>query len=382
MATSNERAVLKRILDRYDDLGAMRERLLSGSVGATESRQLVLKSRRAVDAIGRDVGHLPVASALGSLLQRYKLTKYEFVLMLALLRRRLVHENPYMKGRELVALLFESSFDVLRGANYLDPTGALQSAGLIIPDVREDSVDDDWLDMPFKLSDRVFRLVRGAFLAHPGGAALLRGRSRATAYKHNAAYVLDWRRLSLLYRKRAARIFQFDYWDDVGLGTAETVTALRQQIDRFRGRMTESFALTKKGQDFALEQLRAEFKLGDEETLILVTLMFQELMEGSAFLDAVDLLKLISADEEDLLKKRRFLAKRSTLVKNNLVALEETVHDKELTAEVYLPNWVTDRMLGQDAKQKIDADTKLDFHEYLKDLGSSDRFFDDLESEP
>ena len=39
-------------------------------------------------------------------------------------------------------------------------------------------------------------------------------------------------------------------------------------------------------------------------------------------------------------------------------------------------------ILGQDAKQKIDADTKLDFHEYLKDLGSSDRFFDDLESEP
>jgi hypothetical protein len=382
MAASNERSIMRRILDRYDDLGVMRDRLLSGAAGAAEIRNLQVKSRRAVDAIGRDVSHLPVASALGALLSRYKLSKFEFVMLLALLRRRLINENPYMKGRELIALLFESSFDVLRGANFLDPTGALQSAGLVIPDVREDSADDDWLDTPFKLSDRVFRLVRSAFLAHPGGAKLLKGRSRPSPYKHNAAYVLDWRRLSLLYRKRAARIFQFDYWDDVGLGTAETVTALQHQISRFRERVGESLTLTAKNKDFALETLRAEFNLTDEETVILVTLMFQELTEGSAFLDAVDLLKLVSANEEDLLRKRRFLSKRSTLVKNNLVALEESVHDKELTAEVYLPNWVTDRILGEDAKHKIDADTKLDFHEYLKDLGSSDKFFDDLEHEP
>ena len=75
----------------------------------------------------------------------------------------------------------------------------------------------------------------------------------------------------------------------------------------------------------------------------------------------------------------------ATLMESGLLLLAggtDRVDSSRGTAEVYLPNWVTDRILGQDAKQKIDADTKLDFHEYLKDLGSSDRFFDDLESEP
>jgi hypothetical protein len=56
------------------------------------------------------------------------------------------------------------------------------------------------------------------------------------------------------------------------------------------------------------------------------------------------------------------------------------VHDKELTAEVYLPNWVIDRMLGASRAELIDADTRRDFHDYLNRLDSSEDFFDELES--
>lgn len=378
MSQPTERSVLKKLLDHYDQLGLLRESLAGEEVGATETRRLQAQSRRKIDLIAKDVQQLPDRSALGTLRDRYKLNKYQFVLLLSLLRRRLTSENPYLKGRELLGVLYDSSFDVLRGCSFLEPTGTLQSAGLVVPDVRELEDEDDLLETPFKLSDRVFRLVRSSFVAS-GAVRLAAARGQAREYRNNYAYVLDVRRLGQLYRKRASKIFQFDYWDDVGLGTTESVTALSQQILRFRERIDRSIEQTPKASEFPLRSLEIEFNLGEEEVVVLTTLLFQELTEGSAFLDAVDLIKLVSTSEEDLLRKRRFFSKRAPLVRNNLVALEEMVNDKELTAEVYLPNWVVDRILGQDGRAAIDADSKIEFHDYLQRLGSSEEFFDDLD---
>lgn len=379
MPQPTERAVLKRLLDHYDQLGSLRERIGAKSADAGEVKKLRDQTRRKLDRIGEDLQLIPESSAIGSLLHRYKLSKYQFVILLALLRRRLTNDNPYLKGRELLGLLFDTSFDILRGSSFLEPTAPLQSAGLILPDVREDDDHDDLLEIPFKISDRLFRIVRNTFLAHRN-LKIPSAKAKASPYRSNYQYVLDHRRLSLLYRRRAGKIFQFDYWDDVGLGTAESVTTLNQQIRRFRERMDQSLELTRKKDEFALYTLQKEFQLGEEELIVLVTLLFQELTEGGAFLAAVDLLKLLSTSEEDLLKKRRFFNKRSLLIKNNLVALEEMVNDKELTAEVYLPNWVVDRMLGKEGQTAIDADARLDFHDYLKKLNSSEEFFEDLEA--
>lgn len=376
MSQPTERTVLKKLLDHYDELGSLRERLRANE-DAGETRRLQAQSRRKIDAIGKDLIALPDNSALGTLRTRYKLNKFQFVFLLSLLRRRLTTDNPYLRGRELLALIFDSSFDVLRGATYLEPTSILQSAGLMVPDSRELEDEDDLMETPFKLSDRVYRLVRNSFLAS-GSTKLTMSRTKVAPYRGNLPYVLDIRRLSLLYRKRASKIFQFDYWEDVGLGTAESVTALNQQIDRFRDRIDKGLRLTDRSDEFPLVQLSQEYKLGEEEQIVLITLLFQELTEGSAFLDSVDLLKLISTSEEDLLRKRRFFSRRSVLIRNNLIALEEMVNDKELTAEAYLPNWVVDRILGEDARTAIDADSKIEFHDYLQKLGSSDDFFDDL----
>lgn len=379
MTQPTERSVVKKLLDHYDQLGLLRERLAAENVEASESRKLRVQSRQQIDAIGHDLRELPEQSTLGALFKRYKLNKFQFVVLFALLRRRLTADNPYLKGRELLSLLFDSSYDILRGCAFLEPTGALQSAGLIVPDLREKEEDDELLETPFKLSDRVFRLVRHSFVDHKP-ALLNPPQKKVGPYRSNVQYVLDWRRLALLYRKRASKVFQFDYWDDIGLGTAESVTALSQQIARFRERMHEAEAQTKKLDEFPFHTMKAEYGLDEEERITLVTLLFQELTEGSAFLDAVDLLKLISTSEEELVRKRRFFSKRSALIKANLVALEEMVNDKELTAEVYLPNWVIDRMLGKDGRSAIDADSRLDFHDYLKNLDSSEEFFEDLDS--
>ncbi|MFH0944333.1 MAG: hypothetical protein V2A76_03970, partial [Planctomycetota bacterium] len=363
-----------------DQLGVLRQKLRDEEADVAETRRLKTQSRRKIDLIGKDLRELPDQSTLGGLMQRYRLNKHQFVVLLTLLRQRLTADNPYLKGRELLGLLFDSSYEILRGCDFLEPTATLLSAGLIVPDTRDDGDEDEVLETPFKISDRVFRMVRNTFLAQrairfPGK------RNKVRPYRNNLSYVLDVRRFSLLYRKRAAKVFQFDYWDDVGLGTAESVTALNQQLRRFRDRMAESLRLTPRADEFPLVSMRKEYGLDEQELVVLITLLFQELLEGGAFLDAVDLLKLISANEEELVAKRRFLSRRSTLVKANLVAIEEMSNDKELTAEVYLPNWVVDRMLGEDGRRRIDADVRLDFHDYLEQLGSSETFFEDLDLE-
>lgn len=379
MARPTEKTVLKRLLDHYDQLGSLRAKLTDSTSDSVEGRRLRAQSKRKLDLIGRDLKDLPERSPLGDLLRRYQLNKHQFVILLSLLRRRLTADNPYLKGRELLSLVYDSSFDILRGSTLLEPTAALLSAGLIVPDAKDDEDEDDLLETPYKLSDRLFRLVRNSFLAQHG-ARLPFAKAKAEPYKSNLFYALDVRRLSLLYRKRASKIFQFDYWDDVGLGTAESVTALNQQIRRFRKRIADALELTARAPTFPLRTLERDYQLGEQEVVILITLMFHELLEGSAFLDAVDLLKLVSSSEEELLRQRTFLSKHSPLIKNNLVAVEELVHDKDLTAEVYLPNWVMDRILGHEGRRAIDADVRLDFHDYLKNLGSSDDFFQDLDA--
>jgi hypothetical protein len=117
--------------------------------------------------------------------------------------------------------------------------------------------------------------------------------------------------------------------------------------------------------------------------VILVTLLFQEITEGNAYLNAVDLVRLTSQNEEDMVKKRRFFAPDKTLIKQRIVQLEEIVNGKELTAEVCLPNWAVERLLSgskEDDTPRIDADARLDFHKYLNNLDSSDDFFDDIDS--
>jgi hypothetical protein len=380
MSQSTERSIVKKLFDHYDQLGMIRDRLAKNeSLAIGETRKLQRQSRQRIDAIGQELRELPERNALGSVHRRYRLNKYQFVILLALLRRRLTSENPYLKGRELLQLLFDTSFEMLRGCAFLEPTGTLQSAGLIVPDLRARDEEDDLLETPFKVSDRVYRLVRNSFVDH-SPMKLPASRTKPQVYRSNLSYLMDVRRLSLLYRKRASKVFQFDYWDDVGLGTAESVSTLSQQMEVFRNRITESLEKSARSDEFPLFTMRAEYGLAEEELIVLVTLLFQELTEGSAFLDAVDLLKLVSTSEEDLLRRRRLFGKRSPLIRHNLVALEEMVGDKELTAEAYLPNWVIDRMIGSDERSAIDADSRLDFHDYLRTLDSSETFFEDLDS--
>ena len=124
--------------------------------------------------------------------------------------------------------------------------------------------------------------------------------------------------------------------------------------------------------------MKAEHRLGEEHLIILVTLVFQELTQGTPYLDAADLLKLVARSEEDLVRRRKLFGPKSPLVKNELVGLEEVVLDKELSGEVYVAIEVVDLMLvparGPDAA-KIDEQSKTDYKMFLSEIDDSEDFF-------
>jgi hypothetical protein len=268
---------------------------------------------------------------------------------------------------------------MLQAIAMLDPAAPLLTSGAVVPDATAANDGDDILDTGFGLSERAFRLIVGTLKPHERDSHPML--TKEHAYRSNLAYVMDLRRLCLLYQKRAAKVFNFDYWDHLGIGISESVTALNKQIARYSDKIRGSLQKTPQPEKLALVSFQVEYSLELEELLIMVTLLFQELLEGNSYLDAVDLLKLVSRSEEDLVRRRKLFSSRSPLLRHGLVLLEEMVQEKPLTAEVSMPAWVGEKMLTGGQHGKIDADSKIQFHKYLDRLDSSQTFFEDLESQ-
>ena len=94
----------------------------------------------------------------------------------------------------------------------------------------------------------------------------------------------------------------------------------------------------------------------------------------------VDCVKLVSKSPEDLLRKHPLLLPGSRLRREALIEVDDSVDDRELTAEVSLPRWVAMVLLGETDREPIGPDTRIAFHEYLKGLDDSEQFYRDLDS--
>lgn len=378
MSRSHDRPLLKKILSRYDQLGFIRKQIFEDECSSTCIEKLRNQSKRKIDEISRDFREHDFKGPLATLLKRYNLNKYQLVIILALLRQRLLSSTPFLTGREILQMIFDDSYGILRGMSFIDSSSLLVSTGIVIPElVEEDS--EDLLESKFRLSERVFSMFCSAFAPAPPRERKDHKR-KVGSYNSNIAFIMDQRRLSLLYQKRATKVFNYDYWDEIGLGVAESVVGINRQLDLMRQQIRIRFERTEIRDRLHAWNFIQEYRLTEEETVILITLLFQELTEGNAYLNAVDLLRLISQNEEEMVRKRRLFSPGKTLVMNKLVQLEEMVNQKELTAEVCLPNWVVEKILtgSGEKRHQIDVDARLDFHNYLKNLDSSEDFLDNL----
>ncbi len=378
MSESNDRILLKNVLTRYDQLGQLRRQIEESKLAPAAIERLRRESRRKINEIENDLREHASATFLSTLIDKYRLDKFQVVIILALLQKRLTHEVFSLSGRELLRILFDNSFDILNGMAYIEGSSILISSGIVIPESIE-RAGEDLLDLRFRLSERVYRMILDVFseqnIPRPDSAGDL-----GKAYKNNLEYLMDLRKCSLLYRRRATRVFNYDYWDEMGLGVSDSVTRINGLIETLKNRIKGRLSQNPEKHHLFTLRFTESYRLNEEEMVLLVTLLFQELIEGNAYVNAVDLLKLISQNEEDLVRKRKFFSKKNSLIRNSLIILEDTVNGKELTGEIFMPNWVIELMLtGQsEGKDPIDTDARLDFHNYLKGLDSSEEFYDNL----
>jgi hypothetical protein len=381
MNPRHDRTLLKRLLDLADEIGNIRRSQRELALPPADHAALARQARERMLNVGKLLKEFAGSGPLQTLLLRYKLGKDHVLLMLELLKRRLSSEDTAMKGRELLGVLFDGSFALLEGVRLLAPESRLVMAGVIVPELQGTDGDAELLDLRYRLSDRAFRILLRALKSRPerGSTPARTVDPAKRPYRNHLDHVMDLRRLSRLYQKRAAKLFHFEYTDDLDDdGLPESITLLNRQIPRFSSLIAARLAATPNSARFPLVQMKAEHRLDEEHLVILVTLVFQELTQGTPYLDAADLLKLVARSEEDLVRRRKLFGPKSPLVKHELVGLEEVVLDKELSGEVYVPNEVVDRILGPargpDAT-RIDEQSKTDFKKFLSEIDDSEDFF-------
>jgi len=328
-----------------------------------------------LDATDRQLPELPALLAARpaqgrffELLARHELHDDEVRLLLVALSARLAGK-PLVTGAELSRRAAAGSAARLASLALLQADGRLVARGLLLPDTLP--ADGPGAETAaYRVADHVVRRACELFaLSPPQSPARADG-----PYRSQAELVADLRRLSLAWRRRAARVFQLDPWSGTGIETHESAGELISEARAEGQRVAARLAATAPAEAPPLLRFARENDLGLDELVILATVLFQELIEGVGAVDAVDLVKLVSESEADLLRRRQLLR---PLQRKGLLQLEGAYEGKDLTADASLPNRIVDEMLaGRSAK--IRADERLDFHQFLKQLDSSETFFEGL----
>src|SRR5262245_46110941 len=234
MNPRHDRVLLKQLLDLADELGNIRRSQRELALAPADHAELARAAHRRMGDVARLVKEFEGSGPLQLLFRRYKLGKEHVLLMLELLKRRLTHEDAAIKGRELLAVLFDSSFSMLEGVRLLAPDARLLQAGVIVPELQGAEGDAEILDLRYRLSDRACGTLLRALRPRqrPASANDVLDPQK-NAYRNHLEHLLDLRRLARLYQKRAARLFQFDYTDELDeTGAPDSITLLNRMIPR------------------------------------------------------------------------------------------------------------------------------------------------------
>lgn len=365
--TTQDRERLKRILDLSDRLGSLRRQVRDGGQGLSP-RDMIQEIR----SIAGSVVSVGLPGSLGKLQKEHRLSPQEVMILLILLNRRIEPGDSSLSGREILATIFPSTFGILSGASLLAADSPLRDSGAVEPTEE----DEDVLEARFGLTDRVFRSIEQD--VNPRSSALRDVRP----YRNHFDHLADLARLTSLMLRRALARFDADPYGNRLFDDAETPGTLDRRVAAFSRRVRERLARTPDAERFPLVALAKKARLSEDEQLILVALLVQECYFGNPGLEAVECLKMVSRTPEQLLRKRSLLSPKARLRQSGLVELEDPVDEKDVTAELVLPNWVGALLLGREndgTPGPIGADTRIEFHQYLKSLDDSDRFFRDLE---
>ncbi|MEE2714162.1 MAG: hypothetical protein VX913_15440, partial [Planctomycetota bacterium] len=312
MPKDQDKAALKRIFDLCQRLDQTADAL---AMGVSQGQGKRLRARRAelVRTLLATASGGSETQALPAMLREVKrhaaLSDRELVLFMFLLERRVSCSEPEFEGRELLQLLSGSSFDLLKHSELLHEDGRLISSGLVRARLPHPEAP---LEGELRISERFFRRFLRHFHGHRGAVG---ERPEATAYAAVVDHYLDLRHLVTLLQSRAAALFPQSYWTDVHPDVEDTPRNLTEtilqvrHIVRHREKRTADFVLP-------LVAFREEFGIDPDEEVILLALLYQELFASSPVLEAAELVRLVSASEEEVFKKRSLLAPGSRLIES------------------------------------------------------------------
>jgi hypothetical protein len=372
MSGKQSGGVWKSILGLCDETEALLTRENEGGGPSNATFRTEVRRRRAeIRGLLEKELHGGTLTELG---EGRHLTIDEAEVLVVLLRRYVDPRSPWLAGREILERIAEDSFSKLKAITLLRPDGALRATGLLAVQRPTSGQGHDPLDVKFRLSDAAAALF---YSASPAKATRKAPR-KPRPYASNREYLLDLRDLAEYCRRRAHAIF--------GPPDAEGARPSREErrhierkIRSLARHVEQDLIATEERDSFPFVAFQREFHLSAEESLIVIDLTFAELFEGETSLEMIELLQMVSRDEEDILRKRRLFAGDSVLTGRGIVAAVESEDDKPSTGRVMLAPWVKDRILGDDVSGRaIAPDEKIDFHLYLRELDSSARFYRDL----
>src|SRR5262245_51295780 len=279
--------------------------------------------------------------ALAEIAGERKLSVDEAEVLAVLLRRFVDPRSPWLTGRELLDRISDDSFGKLKAIALLASDGTLRSSGLVTTErgIR----GSDPLDTRFRLSDG----AAGLFFEPAPAPVRSRVTKKATPYRSNREYLLDLRDLAEYCRRRAHALF--GPADSEGYRpTREELARIERKIRSIASRLERDLLATTDRDAFPMVAFQREFALTAEESLVVVDLLFAELFEGEPALEIVELLQLVSRNDEDLLRRRKMLAPDSALLQRGILVADESDEERDTTGRVSLARWVVDRVLGED----------------------------------
>jgi hypothetical protein len=334
--------------------------------------------RTKTDQLATNLDAYRFKGPLAQSMREFKLDRVHFQVLAALLQCHLRSDTPTMEGRNVLAAVTGDSFEMLSSMDLLSEDSPLRASGLVLREDDEETVEDI-LDARFRISEDALYAFRDEI---EGLVVEDQRRVKQIGYENNRDYLLDLRILHNLYKHRSERLFQQDRWDRVHSGTdQQRGNYLTRRIDAFWRKISRRLQESSDAGSFPALRFFREQNLHEAEMVIVVHLLFKELYEGNAYADTADLLRLVSASEEDLIRNRSLVTEGSKLMHAEILQIEPMLESRELTGEIYLSDWVVNFLFGASGgEQDIDRDEQLDWHFYLKNLEDTQSFFKDLEA--
>jgi len=265
------------------------------------------------------------------------------LLALALLchRYREGRQEP-LPGAALAALLARAGFPRTSALALLGPGAPLRRGGWLLGDTAPGAHDP--LEARLRPSREALELFWPAEQPASGTRPAVGEETAPKPYPDEEAHLWDllaWRNLCM---QRAEALFDADM--ALGRGDTARLRELRRRCHAALVHVRARLGATPGGASYGVERFRRRHRLGSDDLLVVVHLLFCEILEGEPFLSALECVRLLADSRADLFLKRGVLGQSGRLRRQGIVLGSDDAGEspKALAIEVCLADWAAEEL--------------------------------------